>query len=45
MIPTKVAIIEKIGESGVLLPELITRGLAAHDRLKFYLTLLQTAYT
>ena len=45
MIPTKVAIIEKIGESGVLLPELITRGLAAHDRLKYYLTLLQTAYT
>ena len=45
MIPTKVAIIEKIGESGVLLPELITRGLAAHDRLKYYLTLLHTAYT
>src|SRR5262245_53499334 len=45
MIPTKVAIIEKIGESGVLLPELITRGLAAHDRLKYYLTLLQTSYT
>ena len=45
MIPTKVAIIEKIGESGVLLPELITRGLAAHDRLRYYLTLLQTAYT
>src|SRR4029453_9468673 len=45
LIPTKVAIIEKIGESGVLLPELITRGLAAHHRLKYYLTLLQTAYT
>jgi len=45
MVPTKVAIIEKIGESGVLLPELITRGLAAHDRLKYYLTLLLTAYT
>src|SRR5215510_10808520 len=45
MIPTKGTIIEKIGESGVLLPELITRGLAAHDRLKYYLTLLQTAYT
>jgi hypothetical protein len=45
MVPTKVTIIEKIGESGVLLPELITRGLAAHDRLKYYLTLLQTAYT
>jgi len=45
MAPTKVTIIEKIGESGVLLPELITRGLAAHDRLKYYLTLLQTAYT
>jgi hypothetical protein len=45
MIPAKVTIIEKIGESGVLLPDLITRGLAAHDRLKYYLTLLQTAYT
>src|SRR5262245_13790498 len=41
--PTKAAIIEKIGENGLLLPELITRGLAANDRLKYYLTLLQAA--
>jgi hypothetical protein len=45
MTPTKTTIIETIGESGVLLPDLITRALAAHDRLKYYLTLLQTAYT
>jgi len=45
MIPAKVAIIEKIGESGVLLPELINRGLAASDRLKYFLQLLQAAYT
>jgi hypothetical protein len=41
--PTKVAIIEQIGEKGLLLPELVNRGLAANDRLKYYLTLLQTA--
>ena len=39
--PTKVAIIEQIGEKGLLLPELVNRGLAANDRLKYYLTLLQ----
>src|SRR5262249_3375290 len=41
--PGKVAIIEQIGERGLLLPELIARGLAAHDRVKYYLTLLQSA--
>lgn len=41
--PTKVRIIEQIGAKGLLLPELINRGLAAHDRLKYYMTLLQTA--
>jgi hypothetical protein len=35
--------IERIGETGLLLPELITRGLKANDRLNYYLTLLQTA--
>lgn len=41
--PTKAAIIEKLGENGLLLPELISRGLAANDRAKYYLTLLQAA--
>jgi hypothetical protein len=36
--------IEKIGETTVLLPELIMRGLAASDRVKYYLALLQAAY-
>ena len=45
MFPTKVGIIEKIGDSGVLLPDLIMRGLAASDRLKYYLTLIQSAYS
>lgn len=42
---TKSAIIERIGEDGLLLPELIGRALAANDRLTYYLTLLQTAQT
>jgi hypothetical protein len=41
--PGKVAIIEQIGERGLLLPELIARGLAANDRVKYYLMLLQSA--
>jgi hypothetical protein len=41
--PGKVAIIEQIGERGLLLPELIARGLAANDRVNYYLTLLQSA--
>jgi hypothetical protein len=41
--PAKVAIIEQIGERGLLLPELVSRGLAANDRVKYYLTLLQAA--
>jgi hypothetical protein len=41
--PAKVAIIEQIGERGLLLPELIAGGLAANDRLKYYLALLQAA--
>jgi hypothetical protein len=39
--PAKVAIIEQIGERGLLLPELIARALAATDRVKYYLALLQ----
>ncbi len=41
--PTKVRIIEQIGAKALLLPELISRGLAANDRLKYYLALLQLA--
>jgi len=41
--PGKVAIIEQIGERGLLLPELIARGLVANDRVTYFLTLLQSA--
>jgi len=41
---TKAGILEQIGERSLLLPELINQGLAASDRLKYYLSLLQTAY-
>ncbi|HEU5259508.1 MAG TPA: hypothetical protein VFU28_26160 [Vicinamibacterales bacterium] len=41
---TKASILEQIGERSLLLPELINQGLAATDRLKYYLILLQTAY-
>lgn len=40
---TKIQIIETIGDTGLLLPELIAQGLAANDRIKYFLTLLQTA--
>jgi uncharacterized protein Yka (UPF0111/DUF47 family) len=39
----KVEIVEKLGESAVLLPSLIEEGLAANDRLKIRLTMLQEA--
>lgn len=37
------SIIETIGEAGLRLPGLINEGLAANDRVKYYLTLLQAA--
>ena len=40
---TKAAIIERLGEGAVLLPELIAEALAANDRAKLRLTLLQAA--
>src|SRR5215470_12603884 len=43
VMPGKVAIIEQIGERGLLLPELIARGLVANDRVNYFLTLLQSA--
>ncbi len=39
----KVEIVERLGEGAVLLPDLIEAGLAANDRLKIRLTLLQEA--
>lgn len=39
----KVEIVERLGESAVLLPALIEEGLAANDRLKVRLTMLQEA--
>ncbi|MGO8739345.1 DUF47 domain-containing protein [Rhodoblastus sp.] len=39
----KVAIVESLGEKAVLLPSLIATSLAANDRLKIRLTLLQEA--
>jgi hypothetical protein len=41
--PTKASILERIGDDGLLLPQLVMRALAANDRLKYYLTLLQAA--
>jgi hypothetical protein len=41
--PTKERTVEPVGEKGLLLPELINRGLAANDRLRYYMTLLQAA--
>src|SRR5262245_41303367 len=40
----KAAIIERMGEEALLLPELITRGLAANGRLTYYLKLLHAAH-
>jgi uncharacterized protein Yka (UPF0111/DUF47 family) len=40
---TNLDVIERIGDTGLVLPALITAGLAANDRIKFLLTLLQTA--
>ena len=39
----KLEVVEQLGETALLLPELINRGLAANDRLKYYLTLVQAA--
>src|SRR5258708_19985504 len=41
---TKVGIVESFGEAGLFLPELISRGLGARDRLKYYVSLLQAAH-
>jgi len=41
---TKVGIVEPFSEAGLFLPELISRGLGARDRLKYYVSLLQAAH-
>lgn len=39
----KSRIVDELGESALLLPELVNRGLAANDRVKYYFTVLQSA--
>ena len=39
----KTAIIRELGETGLLLPELVNQGLLANDQVKYFFTLLQTA--
>jgi len=41
--PVKPPIIEPAGERVLLVPELVAQGLAANDRLNYYLSLLQAA--
>ncbi|HXW26633.1 MAG TPA: hypothetical protein VEK73_17955 [Xanthobacteraceae bacterium] len=41
--PAKTQILDRLGESAVLLPDLIAGGLAANDRAKLRLTMLQEA--
>src|ERR1019366_8474726 len=41
--PTKVQIIDELGQAALLLPELVGRALAANDRVKLCFTLLQAA--
>ncbi len=42
-VPTKSVMIDELGERALLLPDLLAQALAANDRVKFLLTLLQTA--
>ena len=42
---SKISVIEQIGETNLLLPELINRGLVARDHVKYYVALLQAAET
>src|SRR5205814_8420469 len=39
----KGTIVEALGETELLLPDRVNRGLVANDRVKYYLTLLQAA--
>jgi uncharacterized protein Yka (UPF0111/DUF47 family) len=41
--PSKISILDDLGETALLLPQLISRALAANDRIKYVLTLFQHA--
>lgn len=41
--PAKALIIAELGEQALLLPQRFDEALAANDRVKFYLTFLQSA--
>jgi uncharacterized protein Yka (UPF0111/DUF47 family) len=41
--PAKIDILEHLGETALLLPQLINQALTANDRVKYWLTLLQSA--
>jgi uncharacterized protein Yka (UPF0111/DUF47 family) len=41
--PAKIDVLEQLGETTLLLPDLINQALAANDRIKYCLTLLQSA--
>jgi uncharacterized protein Yka (UPF0111/DUF47 family) len=41
--PAKIDILENLGETALLLPQLINQALTANDRVKYWLTLLQSA--
>ena len=41
---TKARIVEELGEPGLLLPTLVNDALAANDRAKYLMTLLQVAH-
>jgi hypothetical protein len=40
---SKIVILEDLGETALLLPQLINRALSANDRVKYFLTLFQSA--
>jgi uncharacterized protein Yka (UPF0111/DUF47 family) len=42
-VPVKSLIVDQLGERALLLPQMLADALAANDRVKFLLTLLQTA--
>ena len=41
--PAKIDILENLGETALLLPQLINQALTANDRVKYWLTLFQSA--
>ena len=41
--PTKSGVLEQLGETALILPDRINRALAANDRIKYFMTVLQAA--